>query len=119
MQGGRNVGEAIVGNSYTKVFFGLDNKGVDDIVQKLRMNFSDKERKLLERRKQGEALIIHGTQRAFMNVQLTEEELRLKDPVRYEEVYGASATTVPMYSERIVMTEMERQEALNFNFSQK
>lgn len=112
MANGQNVGEAIIGNSYTKVFFGLDNKGVDDITRKLRMTFSDKERKLLERRKQGEALMIHGTQRAFMRIELTEEELRLKDPVRYEEVYELGAEHVPNYAERIHMTELEKQEAL-------
>lgn len=112
MANGQNVGEAIIGNSYTKVFFGLDNKGVDDITKKLRMTFSEKEKKLLERRKQGEALIIHGTQRAFMRVELTEEELRLKDPVRYEELYEAPADEMPNYEERIRMTELERQEAL-------
>lgn len=116
MNNNTNVGEAIVGNSYTKVFFGLDNKGVDDIIEKLRMTFSDKEKKLLSRRKQGEALIIHGTQRAFMKVQLTEEELRLKDPERYEEVFGVSAKITPDYEERIKMTTVEIQEALNFNY---
>ena len=40
---GQNIGEAI-GNAYTKVFFGLDGKGVDDVITKLRMTFSDKER---------------------------------------------------------------------------
>jgi hypothetical protein len=112
MANGQNVGEAVIGNSYTKVFFGLDNKGVDDITEKLRMTFSEKEKKLLERRKQGEALIIHGTQRAFMRVELTEEELRLKDPARYEELYEVSAAITPNYEERIRMTELERQEAL-------
>lgn len=48
---GQNIGEAIIGNSFTKVFFGLDGKGVDDITSKLRMNFSEKEKKLLERRR--------------------------------------------------------------------
>lgn len=119
MANGQNVGEAIIGNSYTKVFFGLDNKGVDDITQKLRMTFSEKEKKLLERRKQGEALIIHGTQRAFMRVELTEEELRLKDPARYEELYEASATITPNYEERIRMTELERQEALEMRNFEK
>lgn len=119
MANGQNVGEAIIGNSYTKVFFGLDNKGVDDITEKLRMTFSEKEKKLLERRKQGEALIIHGTQRAFMRVELTEEELRLKDPVRYEEIYEASAAEMPNYEERIRMTELERQEALQMKSYKK
>lgn len=119
MANGQNVGEAVIGNSYTKVFFGLDNKGVDDITEKLRMTFSEKEKKLLERRKQGEALIIHGTQRAFMRVELTEEELRLKDPARYEELYEASAAITPNYEERIRMTELERQEALEMRNFEK
>ncbi|MBX8946832.1 VirB4 family type IV secretion system protein [Lysinibacillus sp. K60] len=119
MANGQNVGEAVIGNSYTKVFFGLDNKGVDDITEKLRMAFSEKEKKLLERRKQGEALIIHGTQRAFMRVELTEEELRLKDPARYEELYEVSAAITPNYEERIRMTELERQEALEMRNFEK
>lgn len=119
MANGQNVGEAVIGNSYTKVFFGLDNKGVDDITEKLRMTFSEKEKKLLERRKQGEALIIHGTQRAFMRVELTEEELRLKDPARYEELYEVSAAITPNYEERIRMTELERQEALEMKNFEK
>lgn len=119
MANGQNVGEAVIGNSYTKVFFGLDNKGVDDITEKLRMTFSEKEKKLLERRKQGEALIIHGTQRAFMRVELTEEELRLKDPARYEQLYEVSATITPNYEERIRMTELERQEVLEIKNFEK
>ena len=119
MANGQNVGEAIIGNSYTKVFFGLDNKGVDDLTEKLRMTFSEKEKKLLERRKQGEALIIHGTQRAFMRVELTEEELRLKDPKQYEALYEAPHDVMPNYEERIRMTELERQEALQLRKYQK
>ena len=119
MTNGQNVGEAIIGNSYTKVFFGLDNKGVDDLTEKLRMTFSDKEKKLLERRKQGEALIIHGTQRAFMRVELTEEELRLKDPEQYEVLYEAPHDVMPNYEERIRLTELERQEALQQGKYQK
>lgn len=114
MSDSKNVGEAIIGNSYTKVFFGLDDKGVEDLTDKLHMNFSEKEKKLLSRRKQGEALIIHGSQRAFMKVELTEEELRLKDPERYEEHYGEPAMEVPNYEERMQMTPSELVEAKNF-----
>lgn len=83
------------------------------------MTFSEKEKKLLERRKQGEALIIHGTQRAFMRIELTEEELRLKDPARYEELYEVSAAIIPNYEERIRMTELERHEALEMESFEK
>ncbi len=63
----------LLGIPTPKCSFGLDGKGVDDVITKLRMTFSDKEKKLLERRRQGEALMIYGSQRAFMRVELTEE----------------------------------------------
>ena len=101
---GQNIGEAIIGNSYTKVFFGLDGKGVDDVITKLRMTFSDKEKKLLERRRQGEALMMYGSQRAFMKIELTEEELRLVDPEAYQEKYSREQ---PDYQSRVVLTPSE------------
>lgn len=111
-----NLGAAIIENSHTKVFFGLGNKGVDDLVQKLKMNFSDKERKLLGGDKQGEALFVYGSNRAFMKVQLTQEELRLWNPKRYEEEYGVSADIVPDYEEMIKMTPQETEEAASFQY---
>ncbi|UJF16794.1 DUF87 domain-containing protein (plasmid) [Jeotgalibaca sp. MA1X17-3] len=113
MENGKNVGEAIIGNSYTKLFFGLDSKGLDDIEQKLRITFSKKERKLLEKKKQGEALIINGSKRAFMKVSLSQEELRLIDPKQYYERYAES---IPNYEERIKMTAIEEEEARSFQF---
>lgn len=104
---GQNIGEAIIGNSFTKVFFGLDGKGVDDVITKLRMTFSEKEKKLLERRRQGDALMIYGSQRAFMNVELTEEELRLIDPEAYQERYNRETSEQPDYQKRVVLTPSE------------
>ncbi|WP_404799046.1 VirB4 family type IV secretion system protein [Apilactobacillus quenuiae] len=100
---GQNIGEAIIGNSYTKIFFGLDGKGVNDVITKLRMTFSDKEKKLLERRRQGEALIIYGSQRAFMRVELTEEELRIVDTKAYCAKYNRPDSKQPDYTKRIVL----------------
>ncbi|MDN6731574.1 MAG: type IV secretory system conjugative DNA transfer family protein, partial [Atopostipes suicloacalis] len=113
MDNGKNVGEAIIGNSYTKLFFGLDSKGLDDVETKLRVDFSNKERRLLERKKQGEALIISGSKRAFMKVTLSKEELRLIDPEQYKEKYG---TDIPNYEEKIRMTHIEEEEARSFEF---
>lgn len=104
---GQNIGEAIIGNSFTKVFFGLDGKGIDDVVTKLRLKTSDKERKLLEHKRQGEALIIYGSQRAFMKVELTEEELRLIDPEKYKEVYQRENDNQPDYKKRIILSPSE------------
>lgn len=113
MEDGKNIGEAIIGNSYSKLFFGLDPKGLDDIEDKLRFSFSKKERKLLEKRKQGEALIITGSKRAFMEVRLTEEELRLINPEQYKEKYPNATTD---YESRIEMTNIEKEEARSFQF---
>lgn len=107
---GKNVGEAIVGNSYTKVFFGLDNKGVEDVVEKLQLNFSKKEKKLLSKKKQGEAIIMYGSQRAFMKVELTEEELRLVDPEKYMEIYHRETDEQPDYEKRIKFSDREIEE---------
>lgn len=113
MGDGRNVGEAIVGNSYTKLFFGLDSGSIEQIENKLHIKFSNKERRLLERKKQGETLIINGSKRAFMRVELTEEELRLIDNEQYQ---GKYPNAKPNYEERIEMTEPEKDEANSFQF---
>lgn len=104
---GMNIGEAIIGNSFTKVFFGLDGKGVDEVIAKLHMKFSDKERKLLNHRRQGQCLMIYGGQRAFMNVELTEEELRLVDPEAYMKKYKREDDEQPDYTKRITFTPTE------------
>lgn len=113
MDNGKNVGQAIIGNSYTKVFFGLDNQGLEDIENKLSVGFSEKERRLLKNKKQGEALIINGSKRAFMRVELTREELRLIDQGQYENKYGDEKID---YEEAIKMTPIEEEEALGFQF---
>lgn len=104
---GMNIGEAIIGNSFTKVFFGLDGKGVDEVISKLHMKFSNKEKKLLNHRRQGQCLMIYGGQRAFMNVELTEEELRLIDPEAYMKKYERNEAKQPDYTKRITFTPTE------------
>lgn len=114
MDSGKNVGQAIIGNSYTKVFFGLDSQGLEDIENKLSVDFSEKERRLLLKKKQGEALIINGSKRAFNIVSLTDEELRLIDPEQWKMKHPSEE--IPNYSERIKMTPIEKDEALSFQY---
>ncbi|MEE1130240.1 MAG: DUF87 domain-containing protein [Caryophanon sp.] len=116
---GKQVGEAIIGNSYTKVFFGLDDSGVDDIVRRLSLKLSEREKKLLSRKKQGEALIIHGIQRAFMRVTLSEEELRLIDPIKYEREYGHAAHMPTNYSANISFSQAELNDINNYMFDKR
>jgi len=41
-------------------------------------------------KRQGEALLFHGTKRAKIKVDLTQEEMRLLNPGEYEDIYGVS-----------------------------
>ena len=114
LDNGKNVGQAIIGNSYTKVFFGLDNQGLEDVENKLSVSFSEKERRLLKKKKQGEALIINGSKRAFNVVILTDEELRMIDPSQYAKKFNTLESL--NYEEEIAMTPIEKDEALSFQF---
>ena len=113
-KGGINVGQAIIGNSFTKIFFGLGEDGVDDVINNLKVRFSHKEKKLLSRKRQGEALIIYGSQRAFLRVELTEEELRLIDGSRYEEIYHKPSEEQPNYVKRLMLTDKEISEIKDY-----
>ncbi|WP_077324108.1 VirB4 family type IV secretion system protein [Virgibacillus siamensis] len=112
-----NLGPSIIGNSFTKVFFGLDNSGVDELMERLKENFSEEEKQLLRARRQGEALYVHGSNRAFMKVELTKEELRLWNQQRYEKEYKVSAEEKPNYEDEIILTKTEREEAKAFSMS--
>ncbi|MBZ2142907.1 DUF87 domain-containing protein [Streptococcus gordonii] len=106
-KGDINVGQAIIGNSFTKVFFGLGEDGVEEVIKNLKVKFSHKEKKLLSRKRQGEALIIYGSQRAFLKVDLSEEELRLIDPEKYQEKYKRVDDSQPDYIKRLLLTDKE------------
>ena len=54
--------------------------------------------------------MIYGSQRAFMNVELTEEELRLIDPEAYQQKYGRETDNQPDYAKRVVLTPTEVEE---------
>ncbi|RAK47847.1 conjugal transfer protein (plasmid) [Macrococcoides bohemicum] len=110
----KKVGEAIVSNSYTKIFFGLDSNQIDDVIKKLGVEFSQKEKSLLKRRKQREAIIIYGSQRAFLNVRLTKEELRLLNPKEYSREYNEDPNVIPNYKKEINLTPLEIDELNDF-----
>ena len=110
-----DLGTAVVENSYTKVFFGIDNKGVDDLIEKLKLNFSKPEISLLRAKRQGEALIIYGTKRVFMKIELTKEELRLCNPRRYTEKYEEDAKIQPDYEKELYISPLEIEEINNYD----
>lgn len=105
-----NTGAAIIGNSFTKVFFGLESREVDVLREKLKLSFSEKEIGFLKRQTQGEALISYGSQRAFLKVVLTEEEMRILNPDKYEQITGKDARIQPDWSSKVLLTQNEMYE---------
>lgn len=102
-----NIGKAIIGNSYTKFLFGFEDNEVDEIINRLKIPLSEKEQDFLKARKQGEALVLYGRKRAFMKVDLTEEELRILNPDAYELKTGKNANDLPDWSERVLLSQNE------------
>ncbi|WP_110925956.1 VirB4 family type IV secretion system protein [Bacillus massiliglaciei] len=107
------IGEAIVGNSYTKVMFGFEPREVEQIINRLKIPLSDKEIHFLQAKKQGEALILYGSQRALLQVVLTEEELRLLNPAKYEEKTGRKAKILPDWTEKVLLSQNEISQITN------
>lgn len=107
-----DLGAAIIENSYTKFFFGMDDSGVNELTTELDLKFSNEEIKHLRKKRKGEVLTIYGTQRAFLKVELSEEELRLWDPEQYELLYSKSAHEQPNYIDLLSISELEREELL-------
>lgn len=99
-----DIGAAITQNSFTKVFFGMDNKGVDDLIENLKMSFSNREIALMRGKSQGKAIFIHGNKRVFLENRLPQEELRLLNPKEYERKYNLSADIEPDYKSKINIT---------------
>ncbi|WP_382549344.1 hypothetical protein [Streptomyces sp. NPDC057131] len=102
-----------MGNSYTKVMFGFEPREVQQIINRLKIPLSDKEIHFLQAKKQGEALIIYGSQRALLKVVLTEEELRLLNPAKYEEKTGRSAKEIPDWSDKVLLSPNEISQLTN------
>lgn len=107
-----DLGAAIIENSFTKFFFGMDDSGVKELIETLELKFSNEEVKHLRKKRKGEVLTIYGTQRAFLKVQLSEEELRLWDPEQYEKLYNKPSNEQPNYVEQLGIGDLEREELL-------
>lgn len=93
LQAVNNIGKAIIGNSFTRVFFGLPENEADDIISELKLRLTKKEKSFITAKRQGEGLIYHGTKRAKLKVSLSQEEFRILNPKHYQETYGEELKT--------------------------
>ncbi len=104
------IGDAILQNSFTKIFFGFEDRGVEDITARLKIRLSNKELNLLKAKEQGKALLIHGNKRVFLNVRLGREELRLINPEEYFKRYEKDPEVPIDYVSKIRITPIEKVE---------
>lgn len=104
------MGAAVIENSYTKIFFGLEDFGVSDLQTRTRLKFSAEELSLLKGKRQGEALLDYGGRRVFFRIDLTPEELRLWDPAQYAERYQRDPKEVPDYVSTLTIDPIEAEE---------
>lgn len=107
------IGEAILGNSYTKVLFGFKAREVHQVINQLKIPLSEKEIHFLQSEKQGEALLIYGAKRGLLKNTLTKEELRLLNPEEYEKKTGLSASEMPDWSSKVLLSQNEISQITN------
>lgn len=103
-----DIGAAITQNSFTKVFFGMDNKGVDDLISNLSMSFSNREIALMRGKTRGKGIFIHGNKRVFLDNVLPQEELRLMNREEYQKKYHMSPDIEPDYLSNISISLADR-----------
>ncbi|HCU7389644.1 TPA: type VI secretion protein, partial [Staphylococcus aureus] len=59
------------------------------------------------KKKKGEALLLYGTQRAFIKIELDKEEIRLWNNDLYEKTYNESASIEPNYVEQLGLSDID------------
>ena len=85
-------GQAIIDNSYFKLFFRMGETDLPVIKQLY--NFSDPEMAILRggtsarKGSKGKGIFIAGSQRVAVQIRASKFELEIVDPVQYEEIYG-------------------------------
>lgn len=90
VEGGHNVGKAIINNSISMLLLGLQDNDIRDLKEYDVLRLSEEEETIISRRKQGEGIYVAGHSRVYMRVDVTPEELQLIDPRQYRELYEGS-----------------------------
>ncbi|MGR9527635.1 TraG/VirB4 family ATPase (plasmid) [Priestia megaterium] len=80
VEGKRNYGKAIIGNSQTKLLLSMQSSDIKDLEDHNIVRLSSKEKELLETDAQGVGLFIVGKKRVEIEIDYTKKELELIDP---------------------------------------
>jgi type IV secretory pathway VirB4 component len=95
--GKRNYGAAIIENSSTKLILGMENMGIQDLIDKAGLGLSQEEINIIKRKQKAKGIYFVGAKRVYLNVIQTQEEMRLFDAARYEKTFGENAKVTPTY----------------------
>ncbi|ULL18343.1 hypothetical protein DVH26_30090 [Paenibacillus sp. H1-7] len=103
VDGSRNHGEAVILNSVTKLYLPMTAQEIQDIMNKTSEKFSEAEQRLLvvedaeKHKNAGKGIYVVGSKKVHIQVELTQEELRLWDSRWYRQKYGEDPEEQPLY----------------------
>lgn len=94
VDGSKNYGEAVILNSVTKLYLPMMQEELNSIMSKTSESFSEEEQRLLaiqdadKHKNAGKGIYVVGSKKVNIQVELTEEELKLWDLDWYQKQYG-------------------------------
>jgi type IV secretory pathway VirB4 component len=91
IEGARNYGKAIIGNSISKLILGLQGDDIEDLKRHNVINLSSEEERIIGKMEQGEGIYVVGNKRVHIKIDHTPMEMKLIDPKKYKEMYEKEA----------------------------
>lgn len=88
VEGSRNYGQAIIGNSISQLILPLKDQDIADLKKNDIIKLSEEEERIISKFKQGEGIYVVGNNRVHMRVDHTIAEMKLIDPKKYKQMYG-------------------------------
>ncbi|MCQ6342568.1 ATP-binding protein [Bacillus cereus] len=87
IEGKRNYGKAVIGNSQSKLILSLEPSDIEDLKRYNAVKLSEEEERILTTDKKGEGIFVVGKNRVHLKVDYTPEELKIIDSELYSELY--------------------------------
>lgn len=85
IEGSRNYGKAIIGNSSAKLLLCLESNDIDDLLSNNVIKLSEEEIDILSKMEKREGIYIAGNKRVNIRIELDDYELELINPEAYKE----------------------------------
>lgn len=88
VEGHRNYGQAIIGNSISQLILPLKEKDIADLKNNEILKLSEEEELIISKFRQGEGIYVVGNDRVHIRVDHTPAEMKLINPKKYAELYA-------------------------------